>query len=88
MTIGIAIVNRVFIHGIIAIASHSRITNDAPANIVTGVLVEGFDLAFLFALLVGIVILALAILARQETHPDYRSGVEEAATALIPMKTE
>jgi EmrB/QacA subfamily drug resistance transporter len=88
MTIGIAIINLVFIHGIIAIASHSRITKDAPANIVTGVLVEGFDLAFLFALLVGIVILALAILARQETHPDYRSGVEEAATALIPMETE
>jgi len=88
MTVGIAIFNMVFIQGVLGIASRSRITETAPANIRMEVLASGFDLAFLFAFLVGIVILILAILARQETHPDYQSEVGDAATALIPMKTE
>lgn len=79
MTIGIAIFNIVFIQGINAIASHNRITEVAPAYIRTEVLTAGFDLAFLFAFAVGIIILALAVLARQETHPDYQSGDEDPA---------
>ena len=81
MTIGIAIFNIVFIQGISAIAIRSGITKEAPANIRIEVLTAGFDLAFLFAFVVGIIILVLAILARQETHPDYQSGKEhEPAT--------
>jgi MFS family permease len=77
MTIGIAIFNVVFIRGVNAIASHNRITETAPANIRVEVLTAGFDLAFLFAFAIGIIILILAILARQETHPDYLSGEED-----------
>jgi EmrB/QacA subfamily drug resistance transporter len=83
MTIGIAISNLVFIQGINAIAIHNRITTTPPANIMVALLTAGFDLAFLFAFLVGIVILALAILARQETHPDYQTGTEEEPPAPV-----
>jgi EmrB/QacA subfamily drug resistance transporter len=76
MTIGIAIFNLIFVQGIIAIASHSGITQEAPINIKMEVLTAGFDLAFLFSLVVGIIILVLAVLARQEIHPDYKSGKE------------
>jgi EmrB/QacA subfamily drug resistance transporter len=72
MTIGIAIFNLIFIQGVDAIASHNAITKLAPAHIRVEVLTAGFDLAFLFAFLVGIIILLLAIIARQETHPDYQ----------------
>jgi MFS family permease len=74
MTMGIAIFNVVFIRGVNAIASHNAITKLAPAYIRIEVLTAGFDLAFLFAFVVGILILILAILARQETHPDYLTG--------------
>lgn len=77
MTIGIAIFNFVFISGVNAIAVHNRVTKDAPVNIRIGVLTAGFDLAFVFAFVIGIFILVLAILARQETHPDYQpDGVQ------------
>jgi EmrB/QacA subfamily drug resistance transporter len=77
MTIGIAIFNVVFIQGIDAIASHNAITKLAPAYIRIQVLTGGFDLAFLFAFIVGVVILILAIIARQETHPDYQTGDDD-----------
>jgi EmrB/QacA subfamily drug resistance transporter len=77
MTIGIAIFNLVFIQGIDAIASHNAITRLAPVYIRKEVITAGFDLAFLFAFVVGIIILILAVLARQETHPDYQSGNDE-----------
>jgi MFS family permease len=84
MTMGITVFNLVFIHGIISIIARSGITSEPPANIRVEVLTLGFDLAFLFAFLIGIVILVLAILTRQETHPDYQVGVEETAAALVP----
>jgi EmrB/QacA subfamily drug resistance transporter len=85
MTIGIAIYNIIFIQGVTAIAIHSGVTKDAPAHIKTEVLTAGFDLAFLFALVVGIIMLVLAVIARQEVHPDYKSGKEtEPATGLLP----
>lgn len=77
MTIGIAIFNVVFIQGIDAIAAHNAITKLAPAYIRIEVLTAGFDLAFLFAFVVGVIILILAFIARQETHPDYQSGNED-----------
>lgn len=74
MTIGIAIFNIIFIMGINAIARFNRITTEPPVKIRIEVLTAGFDMAFLFAFVVGIIILVLAILARQETHPDYQAG--------------
>jgi hypothetical protein len=49
-------------------------------NIKIDILMTGFDLAFIFAFLVGIIILVLAIIARQETHPDYQQGADEPLT--------
>jgi len=83
MTIGIAIFNIVFIQGIIDIAARSKITSEAPAFIRKELLVAGFDLVFLFAFIIGIVILILAVFARQETHPDYQSGNEDD-TIIVP----
>ncbi len=83
MTIGIAIFNIIFISGINAIAKFNRITTEPPVKIRIEVLTAGFDLAFLFAFIVGIIILILAILAHQETHPDYQS-VEEDTPATQP----
>ncbi|MDD1719609.1 MAG: MFS transporter [Methanoregulaceae archaeon] len=80
MTIGIAVFNIVFIQGIIAIATHRGVTREAPANIQMQVLTAGFDLAFLFAFIVGIVILVIAFVAREEVHPDYQEGDDGQAT--------
>jgi len=84
MTIGIAIFNLVFIRGINDIAARNRITEVAPAYIRIEVLTAGFDLAFLFAFLVGIIIFVLAVLARQEVHPDYQTGGDSVTPALNP----
>ncbi|MEI6840772.1 MAG: MFS transporter [Methanomicrobiales archaeon] len=72
MSMGIALFNLIFIQGAITVATHNEITRMAPVNIKIETLMTGFDLAFFFALLVGIIILILAIVARQETHPDYQ----------------
>lgn len=74
MSMGIALFNLVFIQGAITVATHNEITQMAPVNVRIETLMTGFDLAFIFALLVGIIILILAIVARQETHPDYQQG--------------
>lgn len=71
MCMGIALFNLVFIQGAIMFANHNEITRTAPVYIEIETLMAGFDLAFLCALFVGIIILILAIAARQETHPDY-----------------
>lgn len=71
MTIGITIFNVIFLQGVSGIAYRAGVTNEAPINIRVEVLTAGFDLAFLFAFLVGILILLIAIMAKQETHPDY-----------------
>ncbi|MEI6293248.1 MAG: MFS transporter, partial [Methanomicrobiales archaeon] len=80
MSMGIALFNLVFIQGAITVAAHNDITRTAPVNIKIGALMAGFDLAFFFAFLVGVIILVLAIVARQETHPDYQQGADEPLT--------
>ncbi|MDD1717742.1 MAG: MFS transporter [Methanoregulaceae archaeon] len=77
MTIGIAFFNLVFIQGILTIAARHDVTDSAPADIKLQVLAAGFDLAFFLTFILGIVILILAIFAREEIHPDYRSGEPE-----------
>jgi MFS family permease len=77
MTIGIAVFNLVFIQGILTIAARHEVTESAPAEIIRQVLTAGFDLAFILTFLLGIVILILAIFAREEIHPDYLTGERE-----------
>ena len=80
MSMGIALFNLVFMQGIITVATHNEITRTAPVNIKIDILMTGFDLAFIFAFLVGVIILVLAIVARQETHPDYQQVADEPLT--------
>ena len=77
LTLGIAFANLVFMQGIEAIAGRHGITESAPANIKLELMTAGFDLAFLASLAIAVIILILAIFARQEVHPDYQSGNDE-----------
>ena len=45
----------------------------------------GFDLSFLLSFLLGLVILVLAIVVREEIHPDYlvKSDNDELVTGMI-----
>ncbi|MDD4137809.1 MAG: MFS transporter [Methanoregula sp.] len=72
ITIGIALFNIAFVGGMNAVAPGSGVTTEALVNIKTGVLMAGFSQAFLFGCIVSIVLLGVALLARQEIHPDYR----------------
>ena len=47
----------------------------SPADIKVQVLAAGFDLSFLLSFVFGIVILVLALVVREEVHPDYRTGI-------------
>lgn len=80
MSMGIALFNLIFITGARTVATHVDIAGTAPVNLRVEALMAGFDLAFLVAFLVGIIILILSIFARQETHPDYR----EAGAGPLP----
>jgi hypothetical protein len=54
----------------------------SPAEIRMQVLAAGFDLAFLLSFVLGIVILVLALVVREEVHPDYRTGSDEDEPAI------
>lgn len=71
MTIGIALFNLVFIQGVQAIGGRRGVTDAAPVMLKLEVLSAGFDLAFFGSFLLGIGIVILAVLVRQEVHPDY-----------------
>jgi len=77
LTLGIAFANLVFMQGIAAIAGHRGITDSAPAKIQLELMTAGFDLAFFASLVISVVILILAILAKQEVHPDYLEKNED-----------
>ncbi|PKL59525.1 MAG: MFS transporter [Methanomicrobiales archaeon HGW-Methanomicrobiales-4] len=83
MTLGIAFANLVFIQGIVAIADNKGITEAAPAHIKLQLMTAGFDLAFFFSFIVAIIILILAVFARQEVHSDYQSDYEEGRITEI-----
>ena len=74
ITIGIALFTIAFVGGMDASAPGSGAATEALSNISTDVLVAGFGQAFLFGCVISIVLVAVAILARQEIHPDYRPG--------------
>lgn len=84
MTIGIALFNLIFIQGVLAIGGHRGVTETAPAYLKLQVLAAGFDLAFFGSFLLGAIIVILAVLARQETHPDYLSGEGEDHMTGVP----
>jgi len=71
LTIGIAIFNLVFLQGVALIAEHRGVTSGAPVNMRLEVLSSGFDLAFFGAFILGILILVVSLLVREEIHPDY-----------------
>ncbi|MEN6395624.1 MAG: MFS transporter [Methanoregula sp.] len=71
MTIGIAIFNLILIEGVISVAQNHAVTLESPKDIQMQVLSAGFDLAFVLSLVLGIVILVLALVIKEEIHPDY-----------------
>jgi len=77
LSIGIATFNLIFIQGVLSIAASHDVTRASPKDIQLQVLSAGFDLAFLLSLVLGIIILVIALLCREEVHPDY---AEEART--------
>ncbi|HOJ97581.1 MAG TPA: MFS transporter [Methanospirillum sp.] len=84
MTIGIALYNIIFVQGMMAIATHYDVTQNAPKNIQLKVLTAGFDLTFFISFIIGILILVCTIIARYRIHPDYLdSEIEETSTALL-----
>ena len=78
MTIGIALFNLVFLQGVQAIGGNRGVTETAPVYIVKQVLAAGFDLAFFGSFLLGVIIVILAFIVREEIHPDYHSGERES----------
>ncbi|MDD1686386.1 MFS transporter [Methanoregula sp.] len=72
LTLGIALFTIAFVGGMNAVAPGGGIASAALVNIKTDVLVAGFSQAFLFGCIVSVVLLAVALLARQEVHPDYQ----------------
>ena len=70
MTIGIAFFNAIFTTGMQFIETYKGVTENAPALIQQKVLTAGFDLTFIVTFLFGIIILVLALLAREKVHPD------------------
>lgn len=70
LTLGIATFNLIFIQGVISVAASHDVASTAPAAIKIQVLSAGFDLAFLLSFVLGLVILVLAFIAREEIHPD------------------
>jgi EmrB/QacA subfamily drug resistance transporter len=74
LTLGIAFFNLVFLQGVASIAASHEVTKASPVDMQLQVLAAGFDFAFLFSFLLGIAIIVIAIIAREEIHPDYRDG--------------
>jgi EmrB/QacA subfamily drug resistance transporter len=74
ITIGIALFTIAFVGGMDAFAPGGGAATEALVDISTDVLLAGFGQAFLFGCVISTVLVAVAILARQEIHPDYQPG--------------
>lgn len=77
LSIGIATFNLIFTQGVLTIARNRDVTTSSPVNLQLHVLSAGFDFAFLLSLVLGIVILGIAVLIREEIHPDYAGEYQE-----------
>ncbi|NMB79695.1 MAG: DHA2 family efflux MFS transporter permease subunit [Methanomicrobiales archaeon] len=71
LTLGIAFFNLIFLQGVLTIAKNHEVTRTSPVDMQQHVLSAGFDFAFFFSFIIGIVIILVAIAAREEIHPDY-----------------
>jgi MFS family permease len=85
LTLGIAAFNLIFIQGVLSIATNQNVTKTSPAELQVHVLSAGFDLAFLLSFVLGIVIILLTLIARQEIHPDFlaKTGEDEPVVGMI-----
>lgn len=83
LTIGIAVFNLIFIQGTTAIAASHDVTHSAPINIQLKVLSAGFDFAFLLSFVIGLIILILALMAKEEIHPDYNNQPADEGPGII-----
>ncbi len=84
LTLGIAFANLVFIQAIEAITKTHEVTQISPANIKLQLITAGFDIAFFCSFIIAIIILILALFARQEIYPDYQQGKDNEIQTGIP----
>ncbi len=70
MTLGISFVSMLFIQAILSVGKYRHVTTSSPKDLVIDAVATGFDLVFLVIFLISLAILALAILSRDEIHPD------------------
>jgi len=70
MTLGISFVSMLFIQAILAVGKYRHVTTSSPQDLVIDAVATGFDLVFLVIFLISLAIFALAILSRDEIHPD------------------
>jgi EmrB/QacA subfamily drug resistance transporter len=82
ISIGIAVYNLILIEGVILIAKYSEVTTQSPAHIQKEVFSVGFNYAFLLSLVLGILIVIITLLIKENIHPDY----EDEAKVLTYRK--
>jgi drug resistance transporter, EmrB/QacA subfamily len=83
LTLGIAVFNMIFLWGVNTIAANHDVTHLSPVELQKPVISAGFDLAFFGSFVLGIVILVLALVIRQEIHPDNLGKKEEIGPGMI-----
>lgn len=71
ITIGVALFTIVFVGGMNTASPGGGVASEALVNITTNVLIAGFGQAFLFGCMVSVLLLVIAIVAKQEIHPDH-----------------
>lgn len=70
-SIGIAIYNLLLIESVLFVAHSQAVTLQSPKDIQLEVLSAGFDFTFMLSFVLGIVILVISLLIKEEVHPDY-----------------
>lgn len=70
MTIGVAVYNIIFMHGIMTAVRNSGITEKSPGEIAAVILSHGFDLAFVVSVVLAVVLFVLCIFIREETATE------------------
>lgn len=66
MTIGAAVYNIIFMHGIMTAVHNSGITEKPPGDIAAAILSHGFDLAFVVSVILAAVLFLLCIFIRED----------------------
>ncbi|MBP2133645.1 EmrB/QacA subfamily drug resistance transporter [Methanomicrobium sp. W14] len=81
-TIGIAFYNLLFIQGALFIAKREGVVSSTPVTIKIEVLSAGFDFAFFFAMLFGILVLILALFVKEVSPDSTRKNGENEAVIM------